>query len=74
MAKIRFLIAMILMPYIGSIQVIKAQPGNAVVSPEIGADGTVTFRLNAPNANEVIVAGESIKIAVAATCININNL
>ncbi|MBN2029225.1 hypothetical protein JW824_03175 [bacterium] len=32
--------------------------GNAVISPEVGDDGTVTFRYVAPNAKEVIVSGE----------------
>jgi enterochelin esterase-like enzyme len=31
--------------------------GTAVVSPEIAADGRVTFRLRAPNAREVVVTG-----------------
>ena len=32
-------------------------PGPAVRSPEVAADGTVTFRLRAPNAKEVFVTG-----------------
>ena len=31
---------------------------SALVSPEVHPDGTVTFRLRAPNANEVKVSGE----------------
>lgn len=31
---------------------------NTVVSPEVASDGTVTFRLSAPDAKSVIVAGE----------------
>ncbi|MCJ7813555.1 alpha/beta hydrolase-fold protein [bacterium] len=32
--------------------------GSAVISPEVGADGTITFRYLAPNAKEIIVSGE----------------
>jgi enterochelin esterase-like enzyme len=32
--------------------------GPAIVSPEVGADRTITFRLSAPNAQQVTVAGE----------------
>jgi enterochelin esterase-like enzyme len=35
-----------------------AQPPPAVVSPEIGADRTITLRYRAPDAREVTVAGE----------------
>ncbi len=34
------------------------QRRSAVVSPEVGEDGTITFRYLAPNAKEVIVSGE----------------
>lgn len=36
----------------------QGQPGNAVVSPEVAADGRITFRLLAPDAKSVTVAGE----------------
>src|SRR6185295_1931291 len=36
------------------------QPAN-VQSPEIGADRRVTFRLNAPKAQEVVLTGEFLK-------------
>jgi enterochelin esterase family protein len=32
--------------------------GPAVVSPDVGADGSITFRLAAPSAQQVIVSGE----------------
>ena len=35
-----------------------AQQARAIVSPEILADGRVTFRLNAPKADEVMLTGE----------------
>lgn len=34
------------------------QTGNIVVSPEVGSDRTVTFRLSAPDAKSVTVSGE----------------
>jgi enterochelin esterase-like enzyme len=34
------------------------QVGNVVVSPEVASDGTVTFRLSAPDAKSVTVSGE----------------
>ena len=35
-----------------------SQPGDTLVSPEVAADRTVTFRIRAPKASEVTVTGE----------------
>jgi enterochelin esterase family protein len=40
--------------------------GAAIKSPEVAADGRVTFRLRAPNAKEVFVAGVGTPVAAAA--------
>ena len=39
-------------------------PPPPVISPEVHADRTVTFRLRAPNAKEVVVSGEGVKVAM----------
>jgi enterochelin esterase-like enzyme len=39
-------------------------PPPPVISPEVHADRTVTFRLRAPNAKEVVVSGEGVKAAM----------
>src|SRR5215470_5481388 len=43
--------------------VVSAQQPANVQSPEIGADLRVTFRLNAPKAQEVVLTGEFLKSA-----------
>src|ERR1035437_7157892 len=41
-----------------------ATPAPAVKSPEVSADGKITFRLRAPNAKEVFVTGIGQRIAL----------
>jgi hypothetical protein len=43
--------------------VVSAQQPANIQSPEIGADRRVTFRLNAPKAQEVVLTGEFLKRA-----------
>jgi enterochelin esterase family protein len=42
-------------------RIVSAQPSANIQSPEIGADRRVTFRLNAPKAQEVTLTGEFLK-------------
>src|ERR1043165_7281125 len=41
--------------------------GPAVVSPEVGADRTITFRFVAPNAQNVTVSGELANVTLEMT-------
>src|SRR5437763_1391253 len=43
---------------ISSIAFAQARGGNAIVSPEVGPDKKVTFRINAPKATEVTLTGD----------------
>jgi hypothetical protein len=54
------------MAVVWSVGVVVAQPPPmAVVSPEVHADRTITFRMMAPNAKQVTLSGELTRTAIA---------
>ena len=59
MKRLVFAIAMLFLAAATSLRITKAQtPPAPIVSPEVHADNTVTFRLRSPNAKEVLLSVE----------------
>ena len=59
MKRLVFAIAMLFLAAATLLRITKAQtPPAAIVSPEVHADNTVTFRLRSPNAKEVLLSVE----------------